>query len=103
MDNQQIFDYLDELLFDQTGKRLDTLQAKIVKGVLTGKKYADIAREYNCTLGNAKDRASELWRLLSQTLGERICKRNLRATMERKLQIINPTFSRLNRKNVILI
>ena len=89
MDTQQIFDYLDDLLLHQTGRRLNTLQAKILRGVLTGKKNIDIAREYNCTLGHAKDEASKLWKLLSQTLGEDICKRNLIVTIERKSQKIN--------------
>jgi hypothetical protein len=89
MDNQQIFDYLDELLLHQKGKRLNTLQAKILRGVLTGKKYIDIAREYNCTLGHAKDEASKLWKFFSRTLGEDICKRNLIATIERKSQKID--------------
>jgi len=91
MDTQQIFDYLDELLLHQTGRRLNTLQAKILKSVLTGKKYVDIAREYNCTLGHAKDEASKLWKVMSKTLGEDICKRNLIATMERKLKITYST------------
>ena len=83
MENQQIFDYLDELLFDQTGKRLDTLQAKIVKGVLTNKTYADVAEEYNCTVGNVKDRAAELWRRISRILGERVDKQSLIAVIDR--------------------
>jgi hypothetical protein len=83
MENQQIFDYLDELLFDQTGKRLDTLQAKIVKGVLTNKTYADVANDYHCTEGNVKDRAAELWRRISRILGERVDKQSLIAVVDR--------------------
>jgi len=83
MENQQIFDYLDELLFDQTGKRLDTLQAKIVKGVLTNKTYADVANDYKCTEGNVKDRAAELWRRISRILGERVDKQSLIAVIDR--------------------
>jgi hypothetical protein len=89
MDTQQIFDYLDDLLLHQTGRRLNTLQAKILKGTFTGQRYIDIAREYNCTLGHAKDEASKLWRLISKTLGEDIYKRNLIVTIERKSQKIN--------------
>ena len=89
MENQQIFDYLDELLLHQTGRRLNTLQAKILKSAFTGQRYIDIAREYNCTLGHAKDEASKLWRLISKTLGEDIRKRNLVVTVERKSQKID--------------
>jgi hypothetical protein len=89
MENQQIFDYLDELLLHQTGRRLNSLQAKILKSAFTGQRYIDIAREYNCTLGHAKDEASKLWRLISKTLGEDIYKRNLIVTIERKSPKIN--------------
>jgi hypothetical protein len=89
MENQQIFDYLDELLLHQTGRRLNTLQAKILKSAFTGQRYLDIAREYNCTLGHAKDEASKLWRLISKILDEDIRKRNLVVTVERKSQKID--------------
>ena len=89
METQQILNYLDELLLHQTGRRLNTLQAKILKSAFTGQRYLDIAREYNCTLRHAKDEASKLWRIMSKTLGEDICKRNLIVTIERKSPKIN--------------
>ena len=89
METQQILNYLDELLLHQTGRRLNTLQAKILKSAFTGQRYLDIAREYNCTLGHAKDEASKLWKLMSKTLGEDICKRNFIVTIERKSPKIN--------------
>jgi hypothetical protein len=94
METQQIFNYLDDLLLHQTGRRLNTLQAKILKSAFTGQRYIDIAREYNCTLGHAKDEASKLWRLISKTLGENIYKRNLIATIERELQKIDKEWIR---------
>jgi len=83
MENQQIFDYLDELLLHQTGRRLNSLQAKILKSAFTGQRYIDIAREYNCTLGHAKDEASKLWRLISKTLGEDIYRTYLVSLLKR--------------------
>jgi len=83
METQELINYLDELLISQTGKHLDNLQLSILKGVLNGQKYADIAEEYHCTNGHAKDKAYELWKILSQVLGEDINKSNFKATIER--------------------
>ncbi|WP_017292705.1 hypothetical protein [Geminocystis herdmanii] len=83
METQELINYLDELLVSQTGKHLDNLQLSILKGVLNGQKYADIAEEYCCTNGHTKDKAYELWKILSEALGEDINKSNLKATIER--------------------
>ncbi|MFB2919787.1 MULTISPECIES: hypothetical protein [Aerosakkonema] len=83
MDTTEVLKYLDELVFAQTGKHLDSLQRAIIKGVISGRKYADIAKEYQCTRGHAKDEAYALWQLLSEALGEDLNKSNFRACVER--------------------
>lgn len=65
MDTQELVNYLDELLYDSTGKHIDSLQVAILKGVLKGEKYQDIAKEYKCSATHAKDEAYKLWRLFS--------------------------------------
>ncbi|TRV04403.1 MAG: hypothetical protein EWV41_17430 [Microcystis wesenbergii Mw_MB_S_20031200_S109] len=83
MNTQELTSYLDELLFSKTGEHLDSLQLSVIRGVLNGKKYADIAKEYNCSAGHVKDEAYKLWQLLSDTLGEDINKSNFCATVQR--------------------
>ena len=83
MDATEVLRYLDELVFAQTGKHLDSLQRAIIKGVINGHKYADIAKEYQCTPGHAKDEAYALWQILSEVLGENLNKSNFRASVER--------------------
>lgn len=83
MDTQELVNYLDELLYDSTGKHIDSLQVAILKGVLNGEKYKDIAKEYKCSASHAKDEAYKLWRLLSHTFNEDINKSNLKATVDR--------------------
>lgn len=83
MDVQEMLKYMDELVFAQTGQHLDSLQVAILKGVLNGQKYAEVAKDYNCTSGHAKDEAYELWRVLSKALGEDLNKSNVRAAIER--------------------
>ena len=69
MDTQEVFSLIDNLVFDHTGKHLDTLQLGILKNVFDGQKYAKIAEKYNCSEGHARDKAYELWRILSEVLG----------------------------------
>lgn len=83
MEVQDIFNYLDEQVFSQTGQHLDSLQMAILKGVLNGQKYAEIAKNYHCSSGHAKDEAYELWQILSEVLGEDINKSNFYAKIER--------------------
>jgi hypothetical protein len=83
MDAQELVSYLDELLFSSTGERIDSLQVAILKGVLKGRKYADIAQEFNCSAGHTKDEAYKLWQILSDALGEEITKSNFRARIEK--------------------
>jgi hypothetical protein len=83
MDSQKIINYLDELLYSQKGKHLDTLHVSILAGVLGGQKYAEIAEEYKCTKNHVKDEAYQLWQLLSDLLDEDINKSNFCATIQR--------------------
>ncbi|MFM7580321.1 MAG: hypothetical protein ACKO5Q_25730, partial [Microcystaceae cyanobacterium] len=83
MNTQELVSYLDDLLFSSTGNHIDNLQVAILKGVLNGQKYADIAKDYNCSAGHVKDEAYKFWRLLSETLGEEVNKSNFRAKVEK--------------------
>lgn len=83
MDVQAVLKYMDDLIFAQTGQHLDSLQVAILKGVFNGKKYTQIAQEYHCSTGHTKDEAYELWRILSEALGEDLNKSNFSATIER--------------------
>lgn len=83
MNEKELINYLDELLFNQTGKHLDNLQLSILNGVLNGKKYSDIAEDYSCTTGHARDKGYELLKIISEALGEEINKSNFKATIER--------------------
>lgn len=83
MDWQAALKSIDELVFQQTGKRLSSLQVAILKGVLNGQKYAEIAKQYKCTKGHVKDEGYELWHVLSEVFGEEFNKSNFIATVER--------------------
>lgn len=84
MDIAQVIAIADGLVYSHTGKHLDDLQKFIVTGVYQGKKYVTIANDFGCTEGHVRDIASDLWKLLSDVLGEDIGKFNFRSAMERQ-------------------
>ena len=75
--------WIDRLLVIETGRHLNDLQLFIIRQVWMGQKYPVIAAEYHCTEGHIKDIAAALWQLLSQLLGERVTKTNLKSILQR--------------------
>ncbi len=76
-------DWIDRLLVLETGKHLNDLQIFMIRQMWLGRKYIEIAADYHCTEGHVKDIAAALWQLLSQRLGERVTKTNLKSILQR--------------------
>ncbi|MCL1465541.1 NB-ARC domain-containing protein [Argonema galeatum] len=83
MDVKEVLKIADRLIFTKTGKHLDDLQEAILRGTVQGQKYSKIAEDFHCSEGHIKDAASELWKILSDVVGEDVSKANFRSTMER--------------------
>jgi hypothetical protein len=83
MNLQEVVNSIDEFIFEKTGQHLDSLQFSILRGVLDGKKYMEIAKEYGCSTSHAKDKGYKLWQLLSGVFEEDVNKSNLTATVKR--------------------
>lgn len=83
MDVKEILKFADDLVFTKTGKHLDDVQDAVLRGAWQGQKYPKIAEEAHCSEGHARDVASELWKILSDVLGEDINKSNFRSTLQR--------------------
>jgi hypothetical protein len=83
MDAEEILKFADNLVFTKTGKHLDNVQEAILLGAWQGQKYPKIAEEAHCSEGHARDVASELWKILSDVLGEAVNKSNFRSTLKR--------------------
>ena len=73
----------DKLMFDSNNRHLDDLERSIVEGVYQGKKYKQIANEYSCSESHATDVAADLWKALSDALGEKVKKTNFKSIVER--------------------
>ncbi len=79
-------EFTDSLLYEKTGQHLSDLQCCILQQVWGGKTYRAIASIAGYSEGHIKDVASQLWRLLSEILGERITKGNYRSRLVYWLQ-----------------
>jgi len=83
MEIQNVLTWANQILFEKTGKHLSSLQRGILTGVWNYQKYGDIAKNYNCSEPYTKANAAQLWKILSESLGENLKKSNFRSTMER--------------------
>lgn len=85
MNVQSVVQIADDIIFANTGKHLDDLQRSILYGSLSRQKYVEIAQACNCTESHVKKVASELWKMLSEVLGQDLNKFNLRSNLEKCL------------------
>jgi tetratricopeptide (TPR) repeat protein len=85
MNLEAAVNWVDTLIVAKTGEHLNPLQRQILESVWLGRKYSDIAGELGYTEGHIKDVGSLLWKLLSESSGQKITKVNYRAVIERHL------------------
>lgn len=80
---EQIIEIADNQVFEHQGQHLNDLQRAILEGTLQGRSYADIAKEHHHTEKYIKDSASKLWKSLSQAVGKKVNKFNVKSTLGR--------------------
>ncbi len=83
MNIQEVIEWTEERVFAKTGKHLDSLQKTILEGTLENRTYQQVADDYHCSKDHTKRVASELWKLLSDVLGEDVKKANVKSILER--------------------
>ena len=83
MNVNEVVKFVDNIVFDKTGKHLDDVQTAVVQGTWERQTYDDIAQECNVTKNYVGDVGAELWQILSKELGEDIKKTNFRSRFER--------------------
>jgi len=79
-------EYADRLLYERTGQHLSDLQSYIIQQSWQGKTYGQVAVLAGYSEGHVKDVAAQLWKLLSEALGERITKGNLRSRLKARIK-----------------
>jgi AAA domain len=86
MNVTEVLQFVDQLVFERTGKHLDDVQMAVVKGSYEGETYNEIAENNHFNKSHVGDVGGDLWKFLSEALREDIKKTNFRSTFER-LQI----------------
>ncbi|MFM6833333.1 MAG: NB-ARC domain-containing protein [Dolichospermum sp.] len=80
---EQIIEIADNQVFEHQGQHLNDLRRAILEGTLQGRSYADIATEQHHSEKYIKDSASKLWKSLSQAVGKKVNKFNVKSTLGR--------------------
>jgi hypothetical protein len=87
MTGQEALTLVDTLLHSaNSGQRLTDIQSVVFLETWVGRSYREIAQQLGYQHDYIKQVGSQLWRSLSQTLGEPISKRNLQAVLRRYQQ-----------------
>jgi hypothetical protein len=84
LEEKDVLQVADSLIFAERGKHLTDVEAGIIVGVLNNHTYSEIANNQDCTEGHIKDVSYKLWQSLSRLLGEEVNKRNLKTTLLRR-------------------
>ncbi len=83
MTGQEALKIIDRLLEQHQRGSLKTIQAAIVSQVWKGDSYREIGRELGYEPEYIKQVASQLWKLLSEVVGQKVSKSNLCAIVQR--------------------
>lgn len=77
----------DNAVFSITSRHLSTIEVVILEGVLQGKKYGEIALDSGYSPEYLKNNVGpKLWKLLSESFGEKVNKKNVVAVLARQHQ-----------------
>ena len=88
MNTEEALSIADRAISAITGKYLTDLQSELLKASWRNQTYEDFAENHGYCLDYVKkDVGSQLWRLLSQSLGEKVTKKNFRQALERHKEI----------------
>jgi hypothetical protein len=87
MTEQEALTLVDNLLHSANHRqRLNDIQSVVLQETWAGRSYADIAQQLGYQHDYIKQVGSQLWRSLSQAIGEPVSKRNLQAVLRRYQQ-----------------
>jgi hypothetical protein len=98
MEISQLLQFVDESVYNNTGKHLNDLQIKILKGILNHQKYVEVAETNGYSPKHVKKVSHELLHILSDVFGEPVRKSNLESVLERQINF-NITLAHKNTYN----
>ena len=82
---EKYLELLETNLFSIKSLKLTVVEREILKAAWENYSYTQVADNSYLTVGHIKDIASKLWKKLSEILGEKVTKANLRLVLEKKI------------------
>lgn len=70
-------------LYNNKRKQLTVIEKEILKAAWENETYATTAKNSHLSVGHIKDVAYKLWKQLSEILGEKVTKTNLRMVLQK--------------------
>ncbi|WP_373529860.1 hypothetical protein [Nostoc sp.] len=86
MTAQEALNLVDTLLDSTFGQRLNDVQSVVLLESWLGRTYAEIAVQISYEHDYIKQVGCQLWRSLSQVVGEEVCKKNIQSVLRRYQQ-----------------
>ncbi len=77
-----LLEIVDEKFVSKTGKNLNNVEQLLLQGALDNQTYEQIAASAEYSVRYVKNVALKLWEVLSEVLGEKVSKRNLKNVLE---------------------
>ncbi|MEK0180312.1 hypothetical protein [Microcoleus anatoxicus] len=93
-DENELLKLVDGLIFEKTGKHLNTLQRLLFQGMYDGKTYEAIASDTRYTTKYVREVGYKLLKTLSAVMDEEMQKSNLKAACDRRNISNNSNFGR---------
>ena len=93
-DENELLKLVDCLVFEKTGKHLNTLQQLVFQGMYDGKTYEAIAHDTRYTTKYVREVGYKLLKTLSLVMDEEMQKGNLKAACDRRNISNNSNFGR---------
>ncbi|BBD63136.1 hypothetical protein NIES2109_59860 (plasmid) [Nostoc sp. HK-01] len=76
---------VDNLIFSQTQKHLNEIEQLVIEQTILNRTYEQIAASSNYSTRQLKNVASNLWKILSVALGEKVNKKNLKNIIQQSI------------------
>ncbi|MEW6497794.1 MAG: formylglycine-generating enzyme family protein [Cyanobacteriota bacterium] len=77
----------EEAVFAKTGRSFNDVQRSILRGALENQSYQEIAVSLNYDLSYVQSLGAKLWKLLTEALGKKVTKTNLKSVLNAELTI----------------
>ncbi|MDP5339491.1 MAG: hypothetical protein NWQ28_13060 [Nodularia sp. (in: cyanobacteria)] len=82
MDVEVAITLVDNLVFQETGQPLSSIEINLLRGIWLNQSYEQLTETCYCSIAHLKMVGSAFWTLLSKILGEKVTKRRVRAILE---------------------